>query len=131
VASWGTGDATANFPMALDEANQRLFVVCRRPPRLMVLSTESGAVVAAIPTVGDSDDVFYDSPAKRLYVSGGEGAVAVYQQRTPDRYEQIARLPTAPGARTSVFSAELARLYVAVRANRTTPASIWVYDVAR
>jgi len=60
VASWTTDDAQSNFPMALDEADRRLFIVCRNPAVLLVLDTRSGAVVANLPTVGDSDDVFYD-----------------------------------------------------------------------
>ncbi len=131
VARWKTRNATANFPMALDEGDKRLFVVCRTPPRLLVLNSDSGTVVAELPTVGDSDDVFYDSGAKRVYVSGGEGAVVVYRQQDPDRYQEISRFPTAKGARTSFFSPELGRLFVAVRGDGPTPAAIWVYDMSR
>jgi hypothetical protein len=51
--------------MALDEAGRRLFVGCRVPARLVVLDTDSGQVVAKLPTVGDADDVFFDS-SRRL-----------------------------------------------------------------
>src|SRR3954470_21835877 len=40
VASWRTGDASANFPMALDEGNRRVFVVCRNPARLLVFDAD-------------------------------------------------------------------------------------------
>jgi DNA-binding beta-propeller fold protein YncE len=94
VGQWETGGALANFPMALDEANHRLFAVCRRPAVLVVLNTDSGAVIAKIPTVGDSDDVFYDPSRKQIYASGGEGAIAVLQQQDPDHYQEI--VPTPP-----------------------------------
>jgi DNA-binding beta-propeller fold protein YncE len=131
VASWPTGDAAANFPMALDERGKRLFVVCRTPARLLALDTDSGAIVATAPTVGDSDDVFYDAAARRVYVSGGEGAVAVYQQAEADRYPEVARIATTKGARTSLFSPDLGRLLVAARREGTSPAAIWVYAVAK
>jgi len=35
LASWTTDDAASNFPMALDEADGRLFIVCRRPAVLL------------------------------------------------------------------------------------------------
>jgi len=38
-----------NFPMALDEANHRLFVATHEPPRLAVFDTSSGRSVAALP----------------------------------------------------------------------------------
>src|SRR5213596_3172065 len=53
VATWKTDLAFANFPMALDEANHRLFVGCRLPSKLIVLNTESGDVVAKIDISGD------------------------------------------------------------------------------
>ncbi len=129
LAGWHTGAATANFPMALDESGRRLFVVCRRPARLVVLNTDSGALVTELPTVGDSDDVFYDRDRKRVYISGGEGAIDVYQQEGPDQYAEIARVPTRAGGRTSLFSPELGRLFVAVRRQGAAPAAIWIYEV--
>jgi YVTN family beta-propeller protein len=129
VTSWTTDDAQSNFPMALDEAGGRLFLVCRKPAVLLVLDTGSGAVVAKLPTVGDSDDVFYDQKYKRIYVSGGEGAIAVYQQNDADHYGEMARLEAVKGARTSLFVPELNRLFLAVRQVGENAAVIRVYEV--
>jgi YVTN family beta-propeller protein len=130
VASWTTDGAQANFPMALDEVDGRLFIVCRRPAVLLVLDTRSGAVVMKLPTVGDSDDVFYDQKRKRIYVSGGEGAITVYQQQDANHYSRMAQFETVKGARTSLFVPELGRLFVAVRQEGDNPAAIRVYEVA-
>src|SRR5262249_7349771 len=108
----------------------RLFVVCRTPARLLVLDTDSGRIVATMPTVGDSDDVFYDGAARRIYVSGGEGAVAVYQQTDADHYTETARISTSKGARTTRFAPALGRLLVAPRREGGAPAAIWVFAVA-
>ncbi len=129
VASWTTDDAQSNFPMALDEADGRLFIVCRKPAVLLVLDTKSGTVVAKLPTVGDSDDVFYDQKRKRIYASGGEGAIAVYQQQDADHYSKISQLDTVKGARTSLFVPELGRLFLAVRQVGENPAAIRIYVV--
>jgi len=129
VGQWRTGDTRANFSMALDEANHREFVVCRQPAVLLVLNTESGAEVAKVPTVGDSDDVFYDAARKRIYASGGEGAIAVLKQRDADHYREIARIPTVKGARTSLFVPELEHLFLAVRKRDGEPAAIRIYTV--
>jgi len=131
LASWATDDAASNFPMALDEADGRLFIVCRRPAVLLVLDTKSGAVVTQLPAVGDSDDVFYDSKRKRIYASGGEGAIFVYQQQDPDHYSKIAQIDTVKGARTSLFVPELDRLFLAVRRQGQNAAAIRVYQVTQ
>lgn len=128
TASWSTGDATANYPMALDEADHRLFVVCRHPARLLVLDTSTGAVIATLPVVGDADDAFYDANRKRIYAIGGEGAISVVEQQDVDHYREIERIPTAPGARTGYFSADLGRLFVAARRQGSQPAGIRIYE---
>jgi DNA-binding beta-propeller fold protein YncE len=129
ISTWKTGQALANFPMSLDEQHHRLFIVCRKPARLLVLNTDNGAVVATIPTVGDCDDVFYDRTAKRLYASGGAGSVSVVEQQSPDRYSEATTVTTRKGARTSFLSPESHTLFVAARQQDSEPAAIYVYGV--
>ena len=128
TASWSTGDAAANYPMALDESNHRLFVVCRRPARLIVIDTVTGTIIATVPVVGDSDDAFYDAARKRIYAIGGEGAVSVLEQQDADHYRELERIRTAPGARTGYFSADLGLLFVAARRRGAEPAEIRIYE---
>ena len=78
--------AFANYPMTLDEADHRLFVVTRFPARLLVFDTNTGKTVQSLPAVGDCDDLFYDRARKRIYASGGEGAISVFQQKDADHY---------------------------------------------
>src|SRR5262245_7376273 len=114
VAQWPVTQAAANYPMALDESHHRLFIGCRKPSRILVLDTGSGKTVTELECAGDTDDVFYDAKNKRVYVSGGEGFISVFAQLDADKYQQIAKIPTAPGARTSLFVPALGRLYLAV-----------------
>src|SRR5882724_2014418 len=103
VAKWPLESARANFPMALDEANHRLFVGCRSPAQMLVLDTTNGKIVAQMEIPGDTDDIFYDAALKRIYVSGGEGFVSVIVQQNADSYAELEKIPTARGARTSFF----------------------------
>lgn len=127
VASWPVGIALANYPMALDQADHRLFVITRLPARLLVFDTTTGKIVQRLPAVGDCDDVFYDQTAKRIYASGGEGAISVFEQQDADHYKESVRITTVKGARTSFFSSELDRLFLAVRRQGTQSAAIQVY----
>ena len=115
--------------MALDETDHRLFVVSRVPVRLVVVDTTTGKVVEKLPAVGDCDDVFFDQKRKRIYASGGEGAISVFEQQDPDHYKELARISTAKGARTSFFSPDLDRLCLAVRRQGSTTAKIQVFAV--
>ena len=92
-----------NFPMSLDEADHRLFVASRTPPRMAVFDTDSGQMVAALPCVQDSDDLYFDSPRRRIYVAGGEGYISVFQQKDADHYQLLAKVPSSLGARTAGY----------------------------
>ncbi|MGH7123467.1 MAG: YncE family protein, partial [Stellaceae bacterium] len=116
----------SNFPMAVNDEQHRVLVVFRSPPRLSAYGSQDGKPISSVETCGDADDVFVDAKRHRVYVSCGEGAVDVFADGE-SRYERIARIPTASGARTSFFAPELDRLYVAVRAASGQPAAVWVF----
>src|SRR5712664_616113 len=131
LATWPLGMMLANYPMALDQADQRLFVITRYPARLLVFDTSTGKTVQRLSAVGDSDDMFYDKASKRIYAIGGEGAISVFAQLDRDNYTESARIITVKGARTGFFSPELDRLFLAVRRQGTQPAAIRVFVPVR
>jgi DNA-binding beta-propeller fold protein YncE len=128
TGTWPVTTARANYPMALDEANHRVFIGCRRPAKVLVFDTGSGRETASFEIVGDTDDLFYDAARKRLYVSGGDGFIDVVQDQGGNRFSRIAHFPTAAGARTSLFVADRNRFYLAVPHRGSQRAEIRVYD---
>jgi DNA-binding beta-propeller fold protein YncE len=129
INKWGTDLAFGNFPMALDEANHRLFVGCRLPSRLVVLNTDSGDVVAKINISGDSDDVFYDSKRHRIYAICGAGKIDIIEQTDPKTYKALTKVDTADAARTGLFVPERDTLFVAVPHRGPQQAEIRSYQV--
>lgn len=127
VAGWKLPGASANFPMAIDEAGGHVVVVTRSPSKLFVLAPETGGVFAVLDTCGDPDDVFVHPKRQRMYVSCGSGAVDVIEL-SKGAYYSIARVPTVAGARTALFVPQLDRLFVAVRARGSEPAAIWIFQ---
>jgi YVTN family beta-propeller protein len=144
----------ANFPLALDDLGQ-LVLPLRRPPALLVMlvapppntardpassaqnastsrtDRDSTSGTEREPTSSelcdDADDVFFDAARKRLYVSCGDGHLDVFE-RTDSRYARVDHVPTAHGARTSLFVADWDRLYLAVPASAGTPAAVWIME---
>jgi hypothetical protein len=78
---------------------------------LVVLDTTSGRIATSLPTVGVTDDIFYDSGRHLVYVIGGEGAVEVLRQHDLDHYQPVRRITPAPGARTGLFVPGFNRRY--------------------
>jgi hypothetical protein len=128
TATWQTG-AAANFPMALDEVNARLFVGCRKPASLVVLDTNTGGIVSRLTIAGDPDDIFYDIKRRRLYAVCGEGKIELIDQIDPDHYKAAPAIPTAAGARTGFFVPELNSLFVAVPRRGSQEAEVRRYSV--
>jgi DNA-binding beta-propeller fold protein YncE len=128
VAAWPMEKFQANFPMALDEANHRLFVGCRNPARLVVFDTGIGKPITDLEISGGTDDLFYDAKRQRLYLSCGEGFLDVIRRGPDDHYERMARQPTRGGARTCFYSPDLDRLYLAVPQRNGQDAEMCVYQ---
>ena len=129
VTTWKTDLAFGNFPMALDEANHRLFIGCRVPSKLVVLSTDSGNVVAKVDISGDPDDVFYDSKRHRIYAICGAGKIDIIEQTDANTYKAVAKIDTANGARTGLFIPERDNLFVAVPHRGSQAAEIRCYQI--
>lgn len=120
--------ARSNFPMALDEAHHRLFVGCRHPERLLVFSTDSLRQIASVPISGDTDDLWYDDARGKVYLSCGEGFIDVIGEKGGS-FVRMERIPTAPGARTSLAIPALNVFYLAVPARGDRGAEILVYEM--
>jgi len=129
VATWKTDLALGNFPMALDEASHRLFIGCRIPPKLIVLNTDSGDVVAKIDISGDPDEVFYDGKRHHIYAICGAGKIDIIEQTDPNTYKTVIKVDTADGARTGLFVPERDELFVAVPHRGSQQAEIRCYQV--
>lgn len=127
LARWKAG--CENYPMALDEAHQRLFIFCRNRGDVAVFDSASGRRVASVRATpgASSDDMFWDSSKSRLYVLArilvrgksphvaGPGVVDVIQEEDPDHYRMIAASATGFGAQTGMFVPQRGELFVAAR----------------
>jgi DNA-binding beta-propeller fold protein YncE len=126
VRTWPMPAAKANFPMAVDAEGQQVLSVFREPPRVSAFDIETGKEQASLATCGDADDVWIDRKRRRIYVSCGDGHVAVLSRDT-GALKEIERVRTIEGARTSLFVADRDLLFVAARARGGEKAAIWIF----
>ncbi len=129
VDQWKIKEAESNYPMALDEVHHRLFIGCRRSPKLLVLDTPSGNIIASLDVDADVDDIFYDMEKKQIYLSCGAGYVDIISQSDANTYALIDKMPTAPGARTSLFIPSLHQLMIAAPSGLHKNAQLLIYQV--
>ena len=131
LSTWPITEAEQNAPVTFDEPNKRLFIITRKPGKLIVLDAETGASITSFKAPERCDQVIWDAANRRIYALGGEGYIGVFQQLDANHYEELPRITSAPGAKTGILVPELKRLYVAVSPGEAkTGAAILRYDVA-
>ena len=126
-SAWSHPSCAANFPMAVDKTIHRLLIPCRKPARLLVINSETGAITAWKGTVGDADDIFLDEAHRMVYVIGGDGYIDSVYIRAGDALVSKAQVPTAPGARTGLYVPEWNKLLVAAPRQGTKEARLLVF----
>jgi hypothetical protein len=123
VAEYPAGCEEANG-MAMDRANQRLFVGCRgKSPALSVMDAVSGKVVATLGIGRGNDGVIYDAEARRIYASGGvDGNLVIYSQLGADSYKLLEATTTRPYARTMALHPVTKEVFLVTAEGTVDPA---------
>ena len=130
LATWPVTPAKQNAMVACDPGLHRLYVVCRDPGMVVVMNSDTGAVVDTQPAPLRSDELQYDRYKYRLYVPGGEGYMAIYDTRDANHLKLIEKVSTAPGAKTGLLVTPLHRLFLAVSPGDTKEtAKLLTYEV--
>jgi DNA-binding beta-propeller fold protein YncE len=117
LAQWPLTKGKNNFPIALDEKHHRLFVGCRNTDAsgvIVVIDTQTGKEIDALPIGGNVDYMDFDSRNDRLYATCGTGNVYVYQENPTDKYKLIGKPETAVMAKTGLLVPELKLFFVGV-----------------
>lgn len=98
VARWPTAPVGAPVGMSMDAERGRLFVGCRKPPMLIVLSAADGKVLADLPIGAGVDATRFDNGY--VFASCADGSLAVARETSPGRFQVVQDLKTRPGAKT-------------------------------
>lgn len=128
LATWPVKEGQNNSQIDLDEKSRRLFVITRKPFKLVVINTDTGASVASFDVPARTNGMMFDRINRRIYAAGDE-YVGVFQQIDADHYEELTRIRSEVGAKTAILVPELRRLYVAVGGSDKNKAGLLRYEV--
>jgi YVTN family beta-propeller protein len=98
--------------LALDAAHHRLFSTAGNR-KLIVMDSETGAIVAVLPIGAGVDGAGYDPILRRVYSANGVGTMTVIQQDSPDQYHVLENAPTHFGGHSLVVDPATHRVFVA------------------
>ena len=110
VANWPVAPGGLPVGMAIDVRKGRLFIGCRGPRKLIVMSTKDGKVLADLP-IGESVDAikidngqaFASTAGAQLFVAG---------ETSPEKFAIVQTVKTGDGARTMGLDPTTHRIYL-------------------
>jgi DNA-binding beta-propeller fold protein YncE len=109
TARWPVAPGGHPVGLALDNKNHLLFVGCRNPQKLIVMSTVDGKVVADLPIGAGVDATKIDGA--QAFASCGDGSLVVVEQKDGKwQVEQVVKTPA--GARTMGVNATTHIIYL-------------------
>lgn len=97
LARWSVAPGGQPVGMALDKKTHRLFVGCRNPQKMIVMSTVDGKVLASLPIGAGVDATKIDGG--QAFASCRDGSLAVVGERS-GKFEVEQTVKTPLGART-------------------------------
>jgi len=98
VDKWPTAPGATPVGLAMDREHRRLFIGCRSPQKLIVMSADDGKVLADFPIGAGCDGTQFDDGY--IFASCRDGSLTVIREVTPDKFEPVQTVTTRPGAKT-------------------------------
>lgn len=117
------GVAEVPTGLAYDSKTQRLFISCRKEPKMVVMDAVTGKVISSFPIGSGADWAEFDASSKLIFVSTGEGILNVFHQKSADVYEDAGAVKTQPSAKTMAFDAKAQKIYLPAAEYEMAPAA--------
>jgi YVTN family beta-propeller protein len=112
-AHWPVPNCTSPHGLAFDSVTHRSFTSCTNGI-LVVVDTDSGSQIAAVPIGRGSDAVAFDPKRKLIFSSNGlDGTLSIIQEKDANTFIALGTVKTVVSARTMTIDPETGRIYLA------------------
>jgi DNA-binding beta-propeller fold protein YncE len=109
LAHWPVAPGGSPVGLAIDTQKHRLFIGCRNPQKMIVMSTDDGKVLADLPIGVGVDATRFD--ANHAFASCRDGKLEVVSEND-GKFEITQTVTTPLGARTMDVDADTHKLYL-------------------
>jgi len=107
--------------LAYDAKTNRLFIGCRREPKMVVMDAATGKVITSFPIGAGVDFAAFDPEARLIFFSCGEGTLNVFHEKSADEYEDAGAVKTQPSAKTMAFDPKTKKIFLPAAEFQETP----------
>jgi hypothetical protein len=98
IDNWPTAPGGTPVGLAIDRERRRLFIGCRNPQKLIVMSADDGKVLADLPIGAGCDGTQFDDGS--VFASCRDGSLTVIRETAPAKFAVVQTVQTRPGAKT-------------------------------
>jgi hypothetical protein len=110
IARWPVAPGGSPVGMSIDTKTHRLFIGCRKPQKLIIMSADTGKVLSDLPIGGGVDAT--KSDAGQAFASCRDGSLAVARETSPGKFEIVQTVKTPVGARTMGVDSSTHKIYL-------------------
>ena len=97
LAHWPVAPGGSPVGMSIDTAKHRIFVGCRKPQKMLVMSTDDGKVIADLPIAAGVDATRWNG--HQAFASTREGTLSVAEEKG-GKFEIVQTVTTGVGTKT-------------------------------
>ena len=117
------GVAKTPTGLAYDAKTNRLFIGCRKEPKMVVMDAATGKVINSYPIGGRVDYAAFDPGTNLIFFSCGDGTLSIYHEKSADGYEDAGAVKTQPSAKTMAFDTKTKKIFLPAAEYQEAPSS--------
>lgn len=110
LAHWPVAPGGEPVGLSLDAQKGRLFIGCRKPQKMIVMSTDGGKILASLPIGAGVDATKIDQ--NEAFASCRDGSLVVVSEKSPGNFEVAQVVKTPDGARTMGIDSSTHTIYL-------------------
>jgi hypothetical protein len=110
IARWPVAPGGSPVGMTIDTKKRRLFIGCRKPQKLIVMSTDDGKVLADFPIGAGVDATKMDNG--QAFASCRDGTLAVLSETSAGKFAIVQTVKTGAGAGTMGIDSSTHKIYL-------------------
>src|SRR5487761_2116467 len=96
--------------LAMDVKNQILFVSCRKPQAMVIMSAKDGKIIDALPIGAGTDGAVFNPNTMEAFSSQGDGTLSVIKENSPTSFVVEQTVTTPVRAKTLTLDSKTNRI---------------------
>ncbi|HTS06135.1 MAG TPA: hypothetical protein VMP68_11180 [Candidatus Eisenbacteria bacterium] len=109
LAHWPVAPGGSPVGLAIDTEKHRLFIGCRKPQKMIIMSTDDGKVVGDLPIAAGVDATRWDG--HQAFASTREGKLSVVEEKS-GKFEIVQTVTTGVGTKTMDIDTAEHKIYL-------------------